>query len=260
MNAVLYTINGWKWRNRLIFMITFLWPVCTLAQNKGAASVVTLKNDLGLTEIHGTLIPAKDSNKIAIRTGDNSVWVFSRTDIKKISRENPVFPHQRAGWYNTTTFGLYFGDDKGYQLQSTVGYRFHYRYYAGIGAAIDDYTIRALPVFIDMKADLLRKKTTPFVYADVGITNPWPKKSQYPFRQEPDKKIPGWYLNAGLGQRFRNNKNDHSFELSIGYSLETMNMQYIGSPSAPNPDVHGKQVENYKYTFNRFIIKAGFTL
>lgn len=265
MNSVLHTINGWKWRNGMIFMIAFLWPVCTLAQNEGAASVVILKNDLGLTEIHGTLIPVKDSSKIAIRTRDRNVWVFSRSDVKKISRENPVFPSTPHGWYNTTTFGVYFGDENGYQLQSTVGYRFHYRYYTGIGVALDHYSIRSLPVFIDLRADLLRKKTTPFAYTDIGLTNPWPKKSQYEFYKRPDKKIPGWYVNAGVGWRFRSRKSDHSWQFSLGYSLETMKMRYlqpIANPGFPEPDTQTQniQIQDFKYTFNRFVVKAGFTL
>ncbi len=265
MNPVLNSTNRWKWRNKLIFLVICLWPASVPAQKKGTTSIVILKNDLGLTEVQGTLISLKDSTKIAVRTRDSSVWVFDRAEVKKISAEKPAYPLTKNGWYNTTTFGGYFGDQSGYQLQSTIGYRFHYRYYAGLGVALDHYTIRSLPVFIDLKADLSPKKTTPFVYADVGISNPWPKRSQYKFQRAPDKKIPGWYLNTGIGQRFRSRKSNHSWEISIGYSLETMKMRYlrsIGNQGIPEPEgpTSNTQVEDFKYTFNRFVVKAGFTL
>lgn len=265
MNTVLHTTHDWKWCIRLIFMVVFLWPVCVLAQSKKVTSVVFLKNELGLTELHGSLIPLKDSNKIAIRTRDRNVWVISKANIKEISPEKRVYPLKKNSWYNTTTLGVYFGDEDGYQIQSTVGYRFHYRYYAGIGVALDQYTIRSLPVFIDLRADLFRKKTTPFAYADVGLTNPWPKKSQFELQKEPDKKIPGWYLNTGIGWRFRSRISDQSWEISIGYSLETMKIRYlqpISNAGFPEPDgqLPNVRVQTFKYTFNRFVIKAGFTL
>lgn len=265
MNLVILTMFDCFRHNGMILSIFLVCPMCSLAQSKRAFDVVHLKNDLGVSEVHGHLIPAQDSGKIALRDRDENVWVFSRSDVKAISRENPVFHLSPRGWYNTTSAGLYFADDKGYQISTVIGYRFHYRYYAGLGAAIDQYTLRALPVFADFKADLLLKKNTPFSYIDAGITNPWPKKNDPVYGMKPDKKISGWYLNAGVGQRIRTGKNGKGLALSLGYSLETLKLRYDPKPY-PDPGYPGSEgfVETpghlYAYTFNRLVVRIGVTL
>lgn len=261
----LFIKNGRAGYSRLIFLLLFVCPVYAFAQNTKKVTVIYLKKDTGLIEIHGQLIPAKDSGMISIRTAEGNVWVFPRSEIGEVRQEKTIFPLTAQGWYNTTTFGGYFGDENGYQIQSIAGYRFHYLFYTGIGVALDHYSIRSLPVFIDLRADLLKNKSTPFAYADIGITNPWPKRSQYEYAKEPDKKIPGWYLNVGIGQRIRSRKSNHSWQLSIGYSLETMKLRYLrpvagtGFPQ-PGEEQPGYLTEDFKYNFNRFVIKAGFTL
>ncbi len=265
MNTILSIISNEKWSSSLIFMIVLLSPWCTLAQTSEGTSVILLKKDTGLVEIHGNLTPAKDSDKIAVRTGEGNVWLFPRSAVDSIYPEEPVLSLTKNSWYNTTTLGVYFGDDNGYQVQSTIGYRFHYRYYTGIGVALDHYTIRTLPVFVDLRADLRKEKTSPFAYADAGLANPWPTRSQYELQKEPDKRIPGLYLNAGIGWRFRSREGSNSWQVSVGYSLETMKLRYIQPIADPGlPDLNDStpevQVQTFEYTFNRFVIKAGFTL
>lgn len=255
-----------NWRNKVIAMILLLQPACALAQTKGMEDVVYLKSHFGLTEVHGTLIPRKDSNEVAVRTRDKSVWVFSRSDIEKISREKLIFQSKPKGWYNSTSVSAYFGGDKGYQIQSVVGYRFLYRYYAGLGAALDNYTIRSLPVFADLQGNWFLSKTTPFNYLDAGISNPWPRNNQIlKYNGNLGKKIPGVYLNIGIGQRLHCLHNDHSWQFSIGYSLETMKLRYVqtytsADPADPSQRITNLYTQTYQYTFNRLVLRVGFTL
>lgn len=258
MNSSKNTAIGCKWRNTLIGMIVLLWPVCALAQVRGTTDVVYLKNG---SIVHGSLFPAKDSNHIALRTGNNDVWVFPRSEIMKTGREKTVLPITKQGWYNTTNVGLFFGDDKGYQLQTIVGYRFFSRYYAGLGVALDDYKFRAVPVFANLQVDILLKKVTPFVYADIGIANPWPLSNLLIYGRKPDKKNAGIYFSAGIGQRFHTGKNNHSFQLSLGYSLEKFRFIFPQKGmGAPGNDTEVMRTDIYRYTFNRLVIQAGFTL
>lgn len=80
-----------KWFNKVIAMILILIPVSACAQKNRTENVVYLKSHLGLTGVNGTLISAKDSHTEAVRTQDSNVWVFSRSDIKSISREKLIF-------------------------------------------------------------------------------------------------------------------------------------------------------------------------
>lgn len=259
MNSNKNIIKGCLRRNALIGMIALLWPVCALAQNRGTTDVVYLKNG---SIIHGSLFPAKDSNHVALRTKDNDVWVFSRSEVMKTDREKTVFPLSKHGWYNTTTAGMFFGDDKGYQLQTIVGYRFYSRYYAGLGVALDDYTYRAVPVFADLRADMLLSKTTPFAYADIGIANPWLKSQTRIYGMKPDKKKSGLYFEAGIGQRLRTGKNNHSLQFSVGYTLEKLSFIFPQKGPGVTPDTGNEvmRMDTYRYTFNRLVIRVGFTL
>lgn len=255
-----------KWRNPVIAMILLLLPVCVFAQKNGTEEVVYLKNHFGLTEVHGTLIPQKDSNQVAVRTWDKNVWVFSRSDIDSIGREKLTFPLKPNGWYNATSVSMYFGEDKGYQIQSMVGRRFHYRYYAGLGAAIDNYTIRSIPVFADLQANWFLTKATPFTYFDAGISNPWPKDNEInKYIGNLEKKIPGTYFNIGIGQRIHSLHSNHSWQFSIGYSLETMKLRYVQTytsydPVNPSQQVTSNNVQTFNYTFNRLVVRVGVTL
>ena len=117
MNSRKNMTTGYFRRNAMIVMIVMLWPVCALAQVRGITDVVYLKNG---SILHGSLFSAIDSNHIALRTENNDVWVFSRSEVMKTDREKTVFPVTKHGWYNTTNLGIFFGDDKGYQLETVV--------------------------------------------------------------------------------------------------------------------------------------------
>lgn len=240
-------------------MILLLWPVCTPAQVRGTTDVVYLVNG---SIIHGSLFPAKDSNHIALRTENNDVWVFSRSEVMKTDREKTVFPVGKHGWYNTTNLGMFFGDDKGYQLETIVGYRFYSRYYAGLGVALDDYSYRVIPVYVNLQADLRKRKTTPFAFANLGIANPWPRSTLLIYGRKPERKKAGLYFDAGLGQRLYIGKNDHSIQFSLGYSLANFRFIFHQNSQGANPDNGSELVrtDTYRYTFNRLVIKAGFTL
>lgn len=240
----------------VIGMILLLWPVCAFAQHK-QTDVVYLKNG---SIIYGSLSPAKDSNHIALETEDNGVWVFPRSAVIKSGRGKTVFPQKKKGFYNTTSAGLFFGDNKGYEIESIIGYHFGYRYYAGGGAAIDDYTFRAIPVFASFCADLFLKKTTPFLYANTGFANPWPRSGTTIGNAKVDRKRAGLYLDAGVGQKLRVDFN-HSLQLSLGYSLEKIKLltkQINGYDPFTQRDLY--KTDTYEYSFNRLVLKAGFTL
>lgn len=240
----------------VIAMILLLWPVCAFAQQK-PADVVYLKNG---SMIYGSLSPAKDSNHLMLRTGDHDLWVFPRSEVLASGRAKTVFPVKKSGWYNSTSVGLFFGDDKGYQLETVIGYHFLYRYYAGVGAAIDDYAYRAVPVFASFKADLLLRKTTPFVYVNTGMAHAWPRSTTLVYGQKADKNEAGWYLDAGIGQKLWID-GSHSIHLSIGYSLERFDFVFKQKDwGNPQPTIESFRTDVYRYRFNRLVLKLGFTL
>ena len=49
---------------------------------------------------------------------------------------------------------------------------------AGIGVGIDNYVFRTVPVFADIRADILKRKNTPFVFIDAGPQFCWVQNNQ----------------------------------------------------------------------------------
>lgn len=253
MHLVLPTGAGRLRRNNLILAILLLWPVCSLAQSQRADGAVA-QNDPGLTGMHDPpILPAP-------RKADAHADTLSRPEDNRAGRKDPVFPLSRAGWFNATAAGMYFAQKKGYLIRSVVGYRFGYRYRAGLGAAIDQYTIRTLPVFCHLSADLSLRKTTPFAYADPGIAFPWPREDEYPYNGKPDQKLAGWHLEAGLGQRLRLGAEGQSLELSAGYSLETLRFRYRETAGMTPTGGTAIAWETYSYNFQRIVLALGITL
>lgn len=255
MNPKKNTATGWRHKG-VIAMILFLWPVCAPAQEE-QTDVVYLKNG---SIIYGSLVPARDSDHLALRAADSGVWIFARPEVMASGRAKTVFPAEKDGWYNSTSLGLFFGDDKGYQLETVAGYHFLYRYYVGAGAAIDDYTFRAVPVFASFKADLRLKKTTPFVYLNAGATYAWPRAGTAIYGQKAERKKAGPYLDAGIGQKLWIDPG-HSIHLSLGYSREKFDFIFKQRDFGnPEPEIERVRTDTYRYTFNRLVLKVGFTL
>src|ERR1044072_8005650 len=54
-----------------------------------------------------------------------------------------------------------------FELQSINGIRWK-TFSGSIGVGIDNYVYRTVPVFLDLRKDILKKHNTPFVFADAG--------------------------------------------------------------------------------------------
>src|SRR5438045_2506679 len=47
------------------------------------------------------------------------------------------------------------------------------KWFGGVGAGLDLYNERTIPVFFDVRRDITSKKNAPFVYADGGVNFLW---------------------------------------------------------------------------------------
>ncbi|MBI2730097.1 MAG: hypothetical protein HYX40_04995 [Sphingobacteriales bacterium] len=141
-------------------------------------------------------------------------------------------------------------------LQTVNGIRMK-QWFTGIGAGIDYYRFRSIPVFADVRRYLLNKKSSPFIYADGGVNFSWVENS---------KKIlsnrgvtagfsNGLYTDVGLGYSF-GVKNNVAFLLSAGYSYRNITEKreitvWCFMPPCP------PYIETYKYGLNRLAVKLG---
>jgi hypothetical protein len=141
-----------------------------------------------------------------------------------------------------------------YQLQSINGIKYK-TWFAGVGVGIDNYFRTGIPVFFDVRKNLLKKSATPFLYADVGVhivrdkndgVNQW-YENQY---------HNGVYTEAGVGYKF-GFYGKARWLISAGYSYKYVKYQNLYTGGCQTARCY----ENY-YTYrnylHRYAMKLGF--
>jgi len=214
--------------------------------------VLYLKNG---SVIHGTLL-AYDSATIRMENQVKDTLVYPAQDVARVARVPRPLQVSRQGFYGIMEAGVQFSRDEGLVLRAIAGYRFAWQWQAGIGIGLDDYELRSVPIFADIRYDFSRKTNSLFSYAGAGISMPWPSGEQLIGNEDPEKKIPGLYVHAGLGYKIRSGYN-HSLHLSAGYSYASMITKYpIRDWSTSEPL---GTYTTYNYSYNRVTITLGYS-
>ncbi len=65
---------------------------------------------------------------------------------------------------------------------------------------MDNYVFRTIPV-LQLRADILKRKNTPFVFADAGPQFCWPQNNQEASSFYSPEYKGGFYFNAGAGYK-----------------------------------------------------------
>jgi hypothetical protein len=155
------------------------------------------------------------------------------------------------------SLGLLEGEKGGQvQLQTIQGIRYG-KWSTGIGVALDYYHMRSIPVFLNLRRDILKTKNSPFVYADGGIHFPWATKEDKP-NYGSAKFRPGLYYEAGLGYKIGNKKGSGVL-LSAGYSYKYLKEERI-TPVCIYWGCEDETTEMFRYKLNRLSLKLGVQL
>ena len=152
-------------------------------------------------------------------------------------------------FYSVNSFGTMAGDNgSALTVQSINGLRYK-TFSAGIGIGIDNYLTRTIPLFLDIRKDLLNRPQTPFVYIDGGTHFPWTGTQKTWATIETH---PGFYYDLGIGYRFPLEQN--SLMLSIGYSMKSYTEDVTTPTFCSSCPPHE---EHFQYNFRRISLKAG---
>ena len=132
----------------------------------------------------------------------------------------------------------------------------HYKsWFAGLGVGLDHYSMRTIPLFIDVRKELFKTSRTPFLYADGGIQFDWLKTKEKPGWGSGDYNH-GLYYDIGGGYKIGFGKRD-ALLVSAGYTLKKLReertslIQCVAPPCNPS-------TEYYSYTFSRLTFKVGW--
>ena len=160
----------------------------------------------------------------------------------------------RCSFQSIVNIGLLEGQEStDFHLQTINGIEYR-GWFAGIGAGVDYYRFRSIPVFLDIRKNILNNKISPFLYADVGIHFPWAKDNESYYQGATMSN--GLYYDAGIGMNFSIKKNQ-GFIFSAGYSYKFAKETYawpVNCIMGPCPEY--KQTRSYD--LNRLSMKVGW--
>jgi hypothetical protein len=151
--------------------------------------------------------------------------------------------------------------DNTLQLQTINGIEFK-TYSACIGIGLDDYYFKTIPLFVDLRKNLSEKKSTPFVYLDLGASIPWDRAKIETWTSSYYKT--GFLYDMGIGYSVPI-KGKFAFNFSAGYSekilnetRETSSWIWIDYMPGPAPSSY-KDTADYRYTLRRISLKIGLS-
>lgn len=140
-------------------------------------------------------------------------------------------------------------------LQLVTGLRYK-TWSGGVGAGIDYYYERSIPLFLQLKKALFEKPHTPFVYADGGVHLPWLRKDPEKLDWMVQDTEGSFYYEAGIGYEVPLFKNSRVV-FSAGYSYKAMEQEVNAMPWLsiwpPPPSAY----ETFNYEMRRISVKAG---
>ena len=185
--------------------------------------------------------------------------IISLTSFPLHAQEKPTNSTKKnscsCGFQSVVQAGLLEGSiGPSWNIQTING--MHYQsWFAGLGVGLDHYSMRTIPVFIDLRKEFFHKRRTPFLYADGGIHFDWLKNREKPGWGSSDYNR-GLYYDIGGGYKIGFGKRD-ALLVSAGYTLKKLReertsvVQCIAPPCNPSTDY-------YSYTFSRLTFKVGW--
>mgnify|MGYP001389237066 CR=1 FL=1 len=137
-------------------------------------------------------------------------------------------------------------------IQAVNGFSFG-NWYAGVGAGLDFYVQRGVPLFADLRYKFSKQRKSFFIYTDAGVHVPWIKNKE---QRNIISQSAGLYTDAGVGFELATKKGD-AFLFSAGYSYKHVAEKQQGFVWGPWPQPGTQNELEYNYYFNRIAIKFG---
>lgn len=139
-------------------------------------------------------------------------------------------------------------------LQTVNGLVFR-SWFAGVGAGLDYYRFRSVPLFLSLNKNFTPQKNALYLSADGGITFPWLKGTPNPWNNTEYKE--GLYLATGVGYKIAINNRRQAVLFNAGYSFKHINAdREVVSPCLVPPCP--VDTEKTDYRLKRLLFRAGF--
>ncbi len=256
------------WPSDMIKLLIPLFTLCLLlaysmpvqAQEKTPVTVY-LKNG---KSIHGAIISTifdeymtleiDPVTHIDISFDKIRMITFGHVDSIPQKEAVPAKPYEpRTGFTYTVGLGMLIGQNEygsTFSLSMVNGYRFTSGWQTGLGIGLDFLgSVTSLPVYAQLKADLTKRKVTPYAYLDAGYGIAW-ANNRDGFMTDAHAKG-GWMVQPGFGYRF--NMKSTAFVLGFGYRLQKVTLDYTMPNWGSDASFHEERI------FRRFSLSAGLS-
>ncbi|HVF80573.1 MAG TPA: hypothetical protein VM884_01490 [Flavisolibacter sp.] len=161
----------------------------------------------------------------------------------------------RVKFHSSVAAGLSAGEGQpGFQVQAVngIGYK---TWSAGIGAGIDYYHTRTVPVFADLRKTLSNGSKPAFIYASGGYNFPWLREADKTGFGNNDTKG-GLYLDGGIGFSVPVLKSRQLF-FSAGWSMKKFTKTINTMPFLSIWPPPKEAWRDYDYTVTTVSLKTG---
>jgi hypothetical protein len=184
---------------------------------------------------------------LVIFTG--SIYLTSAQEAKQ---EKPA----KKGCSCINQAGILNGSRGAYLSVQTINGIKYKTWFAGVGAGFDSYYRSGFPVFLDVRKDLLKKKETPFVYADIGYHFLRDTRDQPNQWTENIYNKGSMYTDIGIGYRFGFSTKAR-WVISAGYSYKYVKYDNKYIFDCPTARCYENYI-TYKNYLHRFVMRLGF--
>jgi len=142
-------------------------------------------------------------------------------------------------------------------LQTMIGAAYRHSF-VGLGAGLDYYYYRSVPLFIDVRQEFGKDSRSIFLYGDIGYNYDWVAKGKtdQPLYTPDARFTGGLYYEGGIGYKFGFNKSD-ALLISAGYTIKKLKSE-VGSGVCPFIGPCYEAIQTYRYNLSRLVIKAGW--
>ncbi len=128
----------------------------------------------------------------------------------------------RPSFHSINSIGLLKGaSGHAFQLETINGMQYG-KWFGGLGVGIDEYRLRTIPLFIDLRKEMGKGINRWFLFADAGLSVYWQKDNDVKTFPKDSQVRNGFCVAAGAGYSIKLNPQLHLL-LSGGYSYKAMN-------------------------------------
>lgn len=210
--------------------------------------------------IRGKIQEIEPMDHVKIQDLCGNIWFYTMSDVERITSEPFESGLQSdktrtgfdGGFVNMTSIGFLVGSSYNSQvapfsLQMVNGYRAPMGVFAGFGTGVEFFSSTYMPLYLDIRYDIIGRDVVPYVLAKGGYGIPLSTdRSQYDYSYE---YFGGPLFGAGVGLKIRT-RNHFAWNVELLYRYQETSYS----------ETYEWNNQSYEYTdvFNRIEIRLGF--